>query len=339
MKVCIVGAGSMGGMLGVKMHNIGEDVTLIARGAHLQAIKANNGLKLIMEDGTEEFARGVKATDDMRSVGPQDLVILAVKAHQIAPIVDDVNALMANDDSILLTVQNGILWWYFQLHGGEFDSRVIETIDPGGKLANTIDPRKIIGSISYPAAEISQPGVIRHIEGIRMPIGELDCVEKQRTRSLADMMNRAGFKTVILESIRGETWLKVMGNLSFNPVSALAHSTLVDICQFEPARNLIDKMMTECRDVALRLGVGIRLSNERRITGAERVGKHKTSMLQDIEVGKALELEGLIGAVIEMAELTGTKVPYTEAVYALIRLLNHTVQQEKVYIKARPMGE
>ena len=336
MKVCIVGAGSMGGMLGVKMHNAGEDVTLIARGPHLQAIKANNGLKLIMDDGSVEFAEGIKATDDMSSVEPQDLVVLAVKAHQIAPIVDDINALIANDDSMLLSVQNGILWWYFQRHGGEFDNRIIETVDPGGKIAKAIDPEKIVGSISYPAAEISQPGVIRHIEGVRMPIGELDGVERPRTRKLADLMNRSGFKTVILESIRGETWLKVMGNLSLNPVSALTHSTLVDICQFEPSRDLIDKMMTECREVALRLGVGIRLSNERRISGAERVGAHKTSMLQDIEVGKALELEGLIGAVVEMAKLTGTRVDHIESVYALIRLLDQTVQSQNVYIKAHP---
>ena len=234
MKVCIVGAGSMGGMLGVKLHNLGEDVTLIARGAHLQAIKQNNGLKLIMNDGTEEFAEGVKATDDMRTLETQDLVVLAVKAHQIAPIVDDVNALLG-DDSILLTVQNGILWWYFQLHGGEFDNRTVETVDPGGTIARTIDPKKIIGSIAYPAAEISEPGVIRHIEGIRLPIGELDRTEKPRTQKLADLLTRAGFKSFILDSIRGETWLKVLGNMTLNPVSALTHSTLVDICQFEPS--------------------------------------------------------------------------------------------------------
>ena len=337
MKICVVGAGSIGGMMGVKLHNTGHDVTLIARGPHLEAIKANNGLKLIMSDSTEEFAEGVKATDNISSVGRQDLVILGVKSHQIAPIVNDINALM-DDDSILLTVQNGVLWWYFQLHGGEFDGRVLETVDPGGIISQSLDPRRIIGSITYPAAEITEPGVIRHIEGVRIPVGELDGVEKDRTRKIAETLNNAGFKSVILESIRSETWLKAMGNMSFNPVSALTHATLVDICQFEPSRNLIDKMMTECRDVALRLGVGIRLSNERRIDGAERVGKHKTSMLQDIEVGKALELEGLIGAVIEMAELTGVSVPYTESVYAMIQLLDHVVQQDNLQIRAEKKG-
>ena len=334
MKICIVGAGSMGGMLGVKLHNIGEEVTLVARGPHLAAIKAQNGIKLIMNDGTEEFAEGVAATDDIRSIGHQDLVILAVKAHQIAPIVEDVNALLA-DDSVLLTIQNGILWWYFQLHGGKFDGHVLQTIDPEGKLAKTLDPKKIIGSISYPAAEISAPGEITHIEGLRMPIGEIDGVEKERTRQLADLLTRAGFKSPILDSIRAETWLKVLGNLSFNPVSALTHATLEDICKYEPSRELIDRMMSECREVAHRLDVEIRLSNERRIAGAERVGKHKTSMLQDIEVGKALELEGLIGAVIEMANMTDTQVPFIEAVYALIRLLDHTVQTEGLYVKAQ----
>ena len=334
MKICIVGAGSMGGMLGVKLHNIGEEVTLVARGPHLAAIKAQNGIKLIMNDGTEEFAEGVAATDDIRSIGHQDLVILAVKAHQIAPIVEDVNTLLA-DDSVLLTIQNGILWWYFQLHGGQFDGHVLQTIDPEGKLAKTLDPNKIIGSISYPAAEISAPGEITHIEGLRMPIGEIDGVEKERTRQLADLLTRAGFKSPILDSIRAETWLKVLGNLSFNPVSALTHATLEDICKYEPSRELIDRMMSECREVAHRLDVEIRLSNERRIAGAERVGKHKTSMLQDIEVGKALELEGLIGAVIEMANMTDTQVPFIEAVYALIRLLDHTVQTEGLYVKAQ----
>ncbi len=338
MKICVVGAGSMGGMMGVKLHNIGEDVTLIARGPHLAAIQANNGLELVMNDGTVEFAEGIKATNDINSVGEQDLVILGVKAHQIAPIVDEINSLLG-ENTILLTIQNGILWWYFQLHGGEFNNRVLQTVDPDGTISGSIDPKHIIGSISYPAAEISEPGVIRHIEGLRVPVGEIDGVEKQRTRDLCDLLNRAGFKSVILESIRAETWLKVLGNLSFNPVSALTHSTLVDICQFEPSRNLIDQMMTECREVALRLGVGIRLSNERRINGAEKVGKHKTSMLQDVEVGKALELEALIGAVIEIAAMTGTKVHHIESVYALVQLLNHMMQQDGLYVQARPLEQ
>jgi len=334
MRICIVGAGSIGGMLGAKLHNSGEHVTLVARGKHLAAMQANNGIKLIMNDGSEEFAEGIAATDDIRAIGQQDLVILAVKAHQIAPIVDDINVLLG-DDTMLLTIQNGILWWYFQQHGGEFNNHVLQSVDPGGRLASTLDPRKIIGSIAYPAAEISAPGEITHIEGFRFPVGEIDGIEKPRTRQLSELLINAGFKSPILENIRAETWLKVLGNLSFNPVSALTHATLADICQFAPSRDLIDNMMSECRAVAHQLGIEIRLSNERRIEGAEKVGKHKTSMLQDIEAGRSLELEGLIGAVIEMAQLTHTEVPYIEAVYALIRLLDHTVQNESVYIKAQ----
>lgn len=334
MKICVVGAGSIGGMMGVKMHNAGEDVTLIARGPHLEAIKAN-GLKLIMNDGTTELAEGVAATSDIGSVGEQDLVILGVKSHQIAPIVDEINGLLGAE-STLLTVQNGVLWWYFQLLGGQYDGRQVKTVDPDGVLRDGIDPHRILGTIAYPAAEIVEPGVIRHIEGMRFPVGELDGVEKERTRNVSEALNRCGFKSFIIEDIRAETWLKVLGNLTFNPISALTHSTLVDICQHPPARELIDKMMTECREVAARLGVEIRLSNERRIEGAEKVGKHKTSMLQDIEVGKALELESLIGTVVELAELTDVKVPCIESVYALIRLLDHTVQSEHVYIRAEP---
>ena len=335
MKICVVGAGSIGGMMGVRMHNIGEEVTLIARGPHLEAIQ-KSGLKLIMNDGTEEIAENVTATSDMKSVGIQDLVILGVKGHQIAPIVNEVNSLLG-PDTVLLTIQNGILWWYFQLHGGQYDNRIIETVDAGGVIFNAIDPKHIIGSIAYPAAEISEPGVIRHIEGLRFPIGELDGVEKERTRDIQDLLTRCGFKCFILEDIRAETWLKAMGNLTFNPVSALTHATLVDICQYPPSRKLVDDMMTECRNVAAHLGKEIRLSNERRIDGAEKVGKHKTSMLQDIEVGKSIEVGALIGTVVELARMTGVPVPNIEAVYALVQLLDQVIQQEKVYIRAEPL--
>ncbi len=335
MKICVVGAGSIGGMMGVKMHNAGEAVTLIARGPHLEAIQ-KKGLKLIMNDGTEETAVNVNATSDIRSAGVQDLVILGVKAHQIAPIVDDLNAILG-PETVLLTVQNGILWWYFQLHGGEYNGRILETVDPGGLISKAIDPKHIIGSIAFPASEIVEPGVIRHIEGNRFPIGELDGVEKERTRMVRDLLVNSGFKSFILEDLRGETWLKAMGNLSFNPVSALTHSTLVDICQYEPSRTLVDKMMTECREIAAHLGVEIRLSNERRIQGAESVGKHKTSMLQDIEVGKSIEVDALIGTVAELSRITGVPAPNVEAIYALVQLLNHTIVEEKVKIRAEAL--
>ena len=200
MKVCVVGAGSIGGMMGVRMHEAGEDVTFVARGPHLEAIRAN-GLKLIMNDGAQLVARDAKATSDIASIGEQDLVILGVKSHQIVPIVDQVSGLLG-PDSTLLTVQNGILWWYFQRMGGQFDNRTVESVDPGGVLKNGINADNILGTIAYPAAEIVEPGVIRHIEGMRFPVGELDKIETGRTRRIADVLNRAGFKSVILEDIR-----------------------------------------------------------------------------------------------------------------------------------------
>ena len=335
MKICVVGAGSIGGLLGVKLHNLGEDVTLIARGAHLEAIN-RDGLKLLMNDGTVEVARGVKATADMTTLDTQDLVILGVKAHQIEPVVDDIIGLLG-PESTLLTTQNGIPWWYFQNHGGEYEGTPVRSVDPNGRIASTINPDHIIGCIAYPAAEITQPGTIRHVEGSRFPIGELDGSESARARAISDLLTRAGFKSPILENFRSELWLKLWGNLTFNPISALTHSTLVDICQFPLSRRLAERMMTEAQDVAHELGITFRVSLEKRIQGAENVGKHKTSMLQDLEAGKAMEIDALIGAVAELGELTGTPTPSIDAAFALIKLLDKTVQEEGLYVKGQPL--
>lgn len=331
MKICVVGAGSIGGLLGVKLHNLGEDVTLIARGAHLDAIR-EKGLKLLMNDGTMEVATEVKATDNMQDIGPQDLVILGVKAHQIEPIVDDLAGLL-KADSVLLTTQNGIPWWYFQKHGGVHDGRPIKAVDPDGLIAGTIDPKHIVGCIAYPAAEIMQPGTIRHVEGSRFPIGELDGGETERAKLISNLLIRAGFKSPILSDFRSELWLKLWGNLTFNPISALTHSTLVDICRFPLSRQLAERMMTEAQDVAHQLGISFRVSLEKRIAGAESVGKHKTSMLQDVEAGKGLEIDALIGAVAELGEVTNTPTPYIDAVHALIKLLDKTMREEGIRIK------
>lgn len=336
MKICVVGAGSIGGLLGVRLYNLGEDVTLIARGPHLEAIR-QDGLKLLMNDGTAEIAAGVKATADMKDLGPQDLVILGVKAHQIEPVVEDLTGLLG-PESILLTTQNGIPWWYFQNHGGEHEGRPVRAVDPEGRIAATIDPRHIIGCIAYPAAEISQPGVIRHVEGNRFPIGELDGRETPRARVVSDLFTRAGFKSPILPDFRSELWLKLWGNLTFNPISALTHSTLVDICRFPPSRLLAERMMTEAQDVAHTLGISFRVPLQKRIAGAEKVGKHKTSMLQDVEAGKGMEIESLIGAVAELGEVTQTSTPYINAVYALIKLLDKTIQEERLFIRGQALA-
>ena len=314
MKICVVGAGSIGGLLGAKLAEAGEDVTLIARGAHLQAIR-EKGLRLIMDDGAECHVRHIRATDDIRTVGAQDLVILAVKAHQIEPVVEEIRSLFG-PDTMLLTTQNGLPWWYFQRHGGEYDGQVLRAVDPNGVLARTIEAERIIGCIAYPAAYIAEPGVIRHIEGMRFPVGELDGSISERVQAVSECLTNAGFKSPVLDDIRSEIWLKAWGNLSFNPISALTHSTLVDICQFPLTRELAANMMIEAQAIAEKLGVTMRISLEKRIDGAERVGKHKTSMLQDVEAGKGLETDVLIGAVVALGQLTGIPTPYICSTYA-----------------------
>lgn len=335
MKICVVGAGSIGGLLGVKLSLLGEDVTLIARGPHLEAIQ-RNGLKLIMNDGAEHVSSNAKATANMREVGPQDLVILGLKAHQIEPVIDDIRSLFG-PDTMLLTTQNGIPWWYFQNHGSEFEGTTIKSVDPRGAIAAAIEPERIIGCIAYPAAEIAEPGVIRHIEGMRFPVAELDGSETERVKKVSELLCAAGFKAPILSDLRSEMWLKLWGNLSFNPISALTHSTLVDICQFPLSRDLAANMMTEAQTVANKLGATFRVPLEKRIAGAEKVGKHKTSMLQDLEAGKAMEIESMIGAVVELGQLTQTPTPSISAIYACIHLLNKTVQEEGIRVRGESM--
>ena len=335
MKICIVGAGAIGGLLGARLAESGEDVTLVARGAHLEAIRAR-GLEVTMRDGSVVRVTDIAATSDMKECGPQDLVVLAVKAHQIAPIAGGLPALFG-PDTVVLTTQNGIPWWYFQHHGGPFDGAVLDSLDPGGTIAAAIAPERIIGCIAYPAAEITAPGRIHHIEGSRFPVGELDGSVSVRVRALSETLQQAGFKAPVLDDIRSEIWLKAWGNLSFNPISALTHATLVDICQFAPSRDLAARMMTEAQDVAARLGISFRVPLEKRIAGAERVGKHKTSMLQDAESGKALETAALIGAVVELGRLTGTPTPSIDAVHALTRLLGHVIETQRVRMRAEPL--
>ncbi len=335
MKICVVGAGSIGGLLGVKLALAGEDITLIARGKHLEAIR-KNGLRISASDGSFEVASDAKATSEMRECGPQDLVILGLKAHQIEPVVDDIRTLFG-PDTMVLTTQNGLPWWYFQRHGGEFDGYRIEILDPGGRLTEGIEARRIIGCIAYPAATIVRPGVIRHIEGTRFPVGELDGSESERVQRVSETLIGAGFKSPVLTDIRSELWLKAWGNLSFNPISALCHATLVDICRFGPTRELAANMMTEAQTIAEKLGVTFRVPLEKRIAGAEKVGKHKTSMLQDVEAGRALETEALIGAVLEVGRLTDTPTPTIGAIYAAVKLLGRTIESEGVFVKARAL--
>lgn len=336
MKVCVVGAGAIGGYLGVKLALAGEDVTLIARGPHLEAI-TRNGLKLIMHDGSEHVAKNVKATSKIADAGVQDIVILGMKSHQVAPVAADLRALFG-DKTVVVTTQNGIPWWYFHKHGGEFEGRSVETVDPDGVIAKNIEADRVIGCVVYPATEIAAPGVIRHIEGDRFPVGELDGSESDRVKMVSDMFVNAGLKSPVLINIRSEMWLKLWGNLTFNPISALTHSTLVDICQYPLTRSLAAAMMTEAQTIANKLGIEFRVPLEKRIAGAEKVGKHKTSMLQDVEAGRALEIDALVGAVVELGKLTGTPTPHIDAVYACAKLLGKTMSEERACVKAQKLS-
>ncbi len=326
MRICVVGAGAIGGLMGAKLALSGQEVTLIDQGAHLAAIE-ENGLKLVMEDGAELLAKDVKATDSFDEAGTQDMVILALKAHQIEAVAPKLPALFDADTSIV-TVQNGLPWWYFQRHGGEFDGRRLETLDPTGVIEANIEAERIIGCVVYAAAAVTEPGVIHHVEGDRFPVGELDGSESERAKTLCQTLIDAGFRSRVVEDIRSEIWLKAWGNLSFNPISALTHATLLDICRFPDTRALAANMMKEAQEIAEKLGVEFRHTIDRRIEGAEAVGAHKTSMLQDVEARRSLEVEALIGAVIELGRLTNTPSPAIDAVCACVKLLDKTLMQD-----------
>ena len=332
MKVCVVGAGAIGGFMAVRLANSGNEVSVIARGPHLQAIK-QNGMTLL-QGGETLVAKNLTATDDINDLGVQDVVLLSLKAHQIAAVLEKLPNLFG-PDTVLVTLQNGIPWWYFQKLDSQYKNQTVETVDPGGVLAKAIDSDRIIGCIAYPAAVVAEPGVIKHVEGIRFPVGELDGSSSERVNAISTLFTDAGFKSPVLDDIRSEIWLKLWGNLTFNPISALTHATLEAICQYPLSRELAATMMTEAKEVAEKLGAGFRVSMERRIEGAEKVGKHKTSMLQDVEVGKPLEIDGMLGVVIELAKITDTPVPTLSAVYASVSLLNHTIQAEQTFIKAQ----
>ncbi len=325
MKICVVGAGAIGGLIAVRIEQLGYQVSVVARGEHLAAIKAK-GLKLI-EKGIEHISTTLFATDNISSLNAQDIIFLGLKAHQIESVADDLSSLVG-PNTVMITLQNGIPWWYFRKFDGPYSNRTVRTVDPNSVLFDRIDPEILIGCVAYPAATLVGPGVIRHIEGYRFPVGELDGQTSDRVLTISRLLTKAGFKAHVLADIRSEIWLKLWGNLSFNPISALTHSTLVDICQFPPTRELSAAMMREAQAVGEKLGAHFRVSLEKRILGAEAVGKHKTSMLQDLEAGKPLEIEGMLGAVIELAEVTKVEVPTLKVVYACVSLLDKTIREE-----------
>lgn len=319
MKIAIVGVGAIGGYVGIRLALAGEQVTFIARGENLKTLRTR-GVRLQNADGTEESCPQITATDDYLAAGPQDIIVLAMKAHQVEAVVGEVPKMFAAG-TIVVPMQNGIPYWYFYRHGGALAGTRIHSVDPNGRIYEKIPCERVIGCVVYPAAELVAPGVIKHVEGNRFPVGEPDGSESARVARLAQCFVNAGMQAPVLKDIRSEVWLKLWGNLTFNPISALSRATLAGICQYPPSRAVAVAMMSEAQNVANKLGISFRVSLEKRIAGAERVGHHKTSMLQDVENARTLEIDALLGSVVELARLTNTPTPHIDTVYALTQLL------------------
>jgi 2-dehydropantoate 2-reductase len=322
MKFAVVGAGAIGGLLGTGLALAGEEVVFIARNRNLAAIQ-QRGFRVLLEDGSEQHASQVRAVQRMAEAGPQDVVLLTLKAQQVREVLPELRALFG-PHTLLVSMVNGLPWWYFQKSGGAYEGRCLESVDPGGLIASQIEAERIIAGVVYPAAELVEPGVVRLIEGNRFSLGELDGSRSPRIEGLAQALMRAGFKAPVSKDIRSELWVKLWGNLCFNPISALTQATLADICRFAPTRELAAAMMAEAQTLAEKLGVTFKVTIEQRIAGAEAVGAHKTSMLQDLERGNPLELEALVGAVLELGRITATPTPHIAAIYAVTALLAQT---------------
>jgi 2-dehydropantoate 2-reductase len=321
MKLAVVGAGAIGAYVGAALARGGSDVILIARGPHLQALR-EHGVRVLSERG--DFVAHPAAVERIRDAGPVDAVILALKAHQLDGVLVELPALFY-DRTMVVGMQNGLPWWYFQRHGGPYDGMVLESVDPGGRISAAIDPSRVIGCVVYAATEIAAPGVIRHVEGTRFSLGEPNRSASERSRELAAAFVAGGLKAPVEREIRAEIWLKLLGNAAFNPISALTRATLVEMTDDALVEPLVHEMMQECVAVASALGVTLDISIERRIDGARRVGAHKTSMLQDLEARKPLETEALVGSVVELGAKLDISMPATRHVYALTKLLERAV--------------
>ena len=317
MKIAIVGAGAIGAFLGAKLALSGEDVYLIARGPHLRAMQVD-GVRVRSPEG--DFEAHPTATDDYESIGPVDFVFLTVKAHSLTGIAPNLAPLLGPDTAVV-SAQNGIPWWYFMGHGGPFDGESIESVDPGGVIAGAIDQSRIIGCVIYPSTAIVEPGVIEHIEGNRFSLGELDGYSSDRCKRLAGAFIAAGLRAPIRGHIRHDMWIKLLGNVVFNPMSALTGATLVEMVTHPETSATVRAVMTEADEVAQGLGVRLPFTVEQRMEGARKVGAHKTSMLQDLEAGRPMELESVVGVVIELGEKLGLPMPLTRTLYSCARLL------------------
>ena len=320
MRFLIAGAGAIGGYMGACLARAGADVTLLARGPHLRAME-QRGLAVIGAEG--DFHVRPAVTGDLAGLikaGPADVIVLGVKAHSLTQLAPRLQPLIGEGTTVVST-QNGIPWWYFQVGESRFPGLRLERVDPGGIVGAAIDPARVVGSIVYLGAQIVEPGVIRHTEGNRISLGEPDGSRSPRCRAIAEALIQAGLRCPVTTHIRHEIWVKLLGNVAFNPISALTRATLAGMARDAAVRDIVRCIMTEVEAVASGLGVEIPISIEQRIAGAEKVGEHKTSMLQDLEAGRPLELEAVVGAVVELGERLGIGIPHTRTVYACARLL------------------
>jgi 2-dehydropantoate 2-reductase len=318
MKFLIAGAGAIGAYIGARMAQAGFDVTLFARGPHLGAMQ-EHGVRIKSSQG--DFVARPTIASSLQEVGPVDVVFLAVKAHGLPQLAPHLGPVLGPDTTVVST-QNGIPWWYFQGFGGEWEGLRLERVDPGGVISSAIETKRVIGSIIYFATEIAAPGVIHHTEGNRITLGEPDGTRSDRIRVLAESLIASGFRCPITTRIRQEIWVKVLGNASFNPVSALTRATLVQIARDPGTSSVIRSIMQEVEAVSRKLGMELPVSIDQRIAGAEKVGEHKTSMLQDLEAGRPMELEALVGAVVELGERVGLAMTSTRTVYDCTKLLS-----------------
>ena len=314
----VVGAGAIGGYVGASLARAGKDVTLVARGPHLAAMRAG-GVRVLSERG--DFQVDVKATDDASREAPFDCIIVALKGHQLVGMLPAIER-MSHAGTRIIPMQNGIPWWYFQHHGGPHDGLVLESVDPGGKLAAAFDPARLIGCVIYSSTELEAPGVIRHIEGTRYALGRPDGAADPVVDAIAAALTAGGLKAPVESDLRAQIWLKILGNAALNPISALTRATIAGMLRDPAVEGLVREIMTECTAIARALGIELPVSVDKRIDGARRVGEHKTSMLQDVERGRTLEYDCISGAVIELGAMLGVPTPATGCVHALTRLLD-----------------
>jgi 2-dehydropantoate 2-reductase len=317
VKIAVLGAGAIGGFLGARLARAGVNVVLIARGPHLKAMR-DSGLRVVEAGG--DWTVPVEATDDFAAMRGADAVFVTLKAHSLPPVAERM-AENLGDETAVVSAQNGIPWWYFQRHGGELEGIHLETVDPGGLIARAIDPRRVIGCIVYPATSLVSPGVVRHTEGERFSLGELDGSQSPRCVELSHALVSAGLKAPVQPKIRSELWLKLLGNAVFNPLSALTRATLGDMAQSPLVADVVRGAMQEVEAVARRLGIEISVSIDQRIKGAARAGDHKTSMLQDLEAGRPMEIDALTGSVVELGDRLGIPVPHLRTLYSSVKLL------------------